>query len=180
MTHNAPDVIDFWQHAGPKRWFEGGKAFDDLCRDTLLDLHLSAARGELADWTEQAEGSLALILLLDQIPRNVFRGSAHAYATDPLARSVTNDALERGHDRQYELEMRSFFYIPLMHSEDLADQQRCVEIFKEIPQSASATWAVHHCEIIKRFGRFPHRNRLLGRRTTPQEQAWLDDGGFQG
>lgn len=173
-------VIDFWLEAGPERWFNGGEAFDAECRERFLELHLAAARGELAHWCDDAEGSLALLLLLDQMPRNVFRGSAHAYATDPMARSVAGNAIARGHDREYGVELRGFFYLPFMHSESLADQQRCVELFHEIPESGSSRWATHHLKIVERFGRFPHRNRLLGRETTPEEQAWLDEGGFTG
>lgn len=180
MNQTAKDVVDFWVDAGPELWFRGGDAFDEKCRDAFLELHMAAARGELAGWAETAEGSLALILLLDQIPRNVFRGSAHAYATDPMALSVANQAIEHGHDRQYDLELRSFFYLPFMHSEALADQRRCVEIFSDIPEAGSAKWAVHHCEIVERFGRFPHRNHLLGRRSSPEERVWLTEGGFQG
>lgn len=173
-------VIDFWVEAGPERWFRGGEAFDALCREQFLDLHLSAARAELASWREGPEGALALILLLDQIPRNVFRGSAHAYATDPMALCTARYAIERGHDRQFALDLRGFFYLPFMHSESLADQEYCVELFREIPESGSATWARHPHDIIERFGRFPHRNRLLGRTSTPEEQAWMEEGGFQG
>jgi len=180
MQQTAKDVIDFWIAAGPQLWFRGGAAFDAQCRDRFLDLHLAAARGELADWSDSAEGALALLLLLDQMPRNIFRGSAHAYATDPMALNVANQAIERGHDRAYEIGLRSFFYLPFMHSEALADQQRCVAIFNDLPEADSATWAVHHCDIIKRFGRFPHRNHLLGRESTPEELAWMKDGGFQG
>lgn len=176
----AMDLVTFWKKAGPERWFNGGEAFDAECRERYLMLHMAAARAELSGWSSSPEGALALILLLDQIPRNVFRGSSHAYATDPLARSVARHAIERGYDRTFELELRSFFYLPFMHSESLDDQERCVELFSLIPESASASWAEHHCEIIRRFGRFPHRNRLLGRDTTPEEQQWLDHGGFQG
>src|SRR5690606_28282816 len=180
MTKTAKEVIDFWVDAGPELWFRGGDAFDEQCRDVLLDVHLRASRGELEHWMESAEGALALLLLLDQIPRNIFRGSAHAYATDPLALSVARQAIELGHDLQYDTELRSFFYLPFMHSEALADQQRCTELFSKLAGSNSAKWATHHHAIIKRFGRFPHRNRLLGRATTLEEQAWMDDGGFQG
>ncbi|MFA7668283.1 MAG: DUF924 family protein [Burkholderiaceae bacterium] len=180
MNPTAKDVIDFWVEAGPRRWFRGGPEFDAACRDRFLDLHLAAARAELADWCRTAEGSLALLLLLDQIPRNVFRGSAHAYATDPMALALADQAIENGHDREYELELRSFFYLPFMHSEALADQQRCVAIFQGLPEAASGEWAVHHMEIIERFGRFPHRNRVLGRDSTPAELAWMEAGGFQG
>ncbi len=180
MKKSAQDVIDFWIEAGPELWFRGGKDFDDRCRENFLDLHMSAARGELYDWSDSAAGTLALLLLLDQIPRNIFRGSAHICATDPMALAVANKALERGYDEQYDTELRSFFYMPFMHSESLDDQKRCTELFGKLPGSNSAKWATHHRAIIERFGRFPHRNHLLGRTTTAEEQAWLDDGGFQG
>jgi len=180
MKQTAKDVIDFWVDAGEELWFRGGEAFDARCREAFLELHMAASRGELAAWVDSAEGALALLLLLDQMPRNMFRGSAHAYATDPLALSVANEAIERGHDQKYEPELRSFFYLPFMHSEALHDQQRCTELFTDLPGSNSAKWATHHHAIIKRFGRFPHRNPLLGRQTTTEEQAWLDEGGFQG
>jgi len=180
MTATAQDVITFWKNAGPERWFRGGEAFDAQCRERFLELHMAASRGELSDWLESPEGALALILLLDQIPRNIFRGSAHIYATDPLALSTADRAISLGHDLAFEPDLRSFFYMPFMHSESLADQKRCTELFAQLPGSQSAKWAVHHHQIVERFGRFPHRNRLLGRTTTAQEQAWLDEGGFQG
>jgi len=180
MKQTAQDVIDFWTDAGPELWFRGGEAFDTRCRETFMDLHMSASRGELAHWADSADGALALLLLLDQIPRNIFRGSAHIYATDPMALAVANAAIERGFDKQYDTELRSFFYMPYMHSESLSDQQRCTALFSALPGSNSQKWATHHRAIIERFGRFPHRNRVLGRVTTPAEQAWLDEGGFQG
>ncbi len=180
MLSSAKQIIDFWVEAGPPRWFRGGDAFDAQCRDCCLSLHMAASRGELSEWGDTAEGALALILLLDQIPRNVFRGSAHAYATDRLALATANRAIDLGHDRKFETELRSFFYLPFMHSEALADQRRCVALFRDLPDSDSAKWADHHLGIIERFGRFPHRNRLLGRPTTPEEQAWIEAGGFQG
>lgn len=180
MNQMAKDVITFWIEAGPQLWFRGGEDFDARCREKFLDLHMSSARAELYGWAESAEGALALILLLDQIPRNIFRGSAHIYATDPMALAVANIALKHGHDKQYDTELRSFFYMPFMHSESLADQKRCTELFGKLTGSSSAKWATHHRQIIERFGRFPHRNRYLGRGTTAEEQAWLDAGGFQG
>ena len=180
MHETAKSMIDFWVEAGPAKWFQGGEAFDAQCRERFQSLHMAASRGELADWVSDAEGTLALILLLDQMPRNIFRGSAHVYATDPMAQAVADAAIERGHDRRFEIALRSFFYIPYMHSEKLEHQQRCVALFSEIPDSGSAPWAAHHLKIIERFGRFPHRNHLLGRSTTTEEQAWLDEGGFKG
>lgn len=180
MTDTAKDVIEFWKAAGPGKWFNGGKAFDAECRERFLQTHMKASRGELSDWLDNAEGALGLILLLDQMPRNIFRGSAHVYATDPLALAAADTAIERGHDREFETELRAFFYIPFMHSEAPADQKRCVALFRDIPESGSAEWADHHLAVIERFGRFPHRNPVLGRVTTPEEQAWLDEGGFTG
>lgn len=180
MRQTPQDVISFWKDAGPELWFRGGDAFDTRCREQFLELHMAASRGELEDWMETAEAALALLLLLDQIPRNIFRGSAHIYATDPLALRIAGEAIDRGFDRQFETELRSFFYMPYMHSEALEDQNRCTELFSQLPGANSAKWATHHQAIIKRFGRFPHRNRLLGRISTLEEQQWLDEGGFQG
>lgn len=176
----ALDLIDFWIEAGPERWFRGTESFDALCRDRYSDLHMQASRNGLAHWRNSPEGALALLLLLDQIPRNIFRGSAHAYATDPMARSVARQAIDRGYDREYWPGLRIFFYMPFMHSEALTDQEYCVELFQQIPESGSARWAQHHHAIVERFGRFPHRNSLLGRESTAEEQAWMDEGGFRG
>lgn len=176
----AADVIDFWRQAGPEKWFRGGDDFDALCRERLLPAHMAAARAELGSWATDAQGSLALVLLLDQIPRNVFRGSAHAYATDPLARSVAERAIGHGHDMQTDPALRFFYYLPFTHSEALLDQQRAVELHRSLEGPDADKWAVHHHDIIKRFGRFPHRNALLGRATTPVEQVWLEEGGFTG
>lgn len=179
MNIAAQNVIDFWRIAGEENWFNADLAFDNLCREQLLDLHLVAARGELEHWSREAASTLALLLLLDQLPRNIFRGSAHAYATDPMARTVAYLALSQGFDRQFPPELRGFFYLPLMHSEELADQRRASELFQTLDFPRAVKWRTHHMAIIERFGRFPHRNRVLGRSTTPDEQAWLDAGGFQ-
>jgi len=174
------DVVEFWREAGPERWFGGGAAFDARCRERLLDAHMAASRAELEAWNRDADGALALVLLLDQIPRNVFRGSAHVYATDPMARGVAERAIGHGFDMQVEPALRPFFYLPFMHSEAMLDQQRSLELYRSLDQPGADKWAVHHHRIIERFGHFPHRNRLLGRATTPAEQAFLDEGGFGG
>lgn len=178
MEMTAADVVEFWREAGPSKWFNGGAAFDARCRETCLELHMAAARGELHDWAEWSDSALALVLLLDQIPRNVFRGSAHAYATDPMAHAVAERAIGHGHDMQVEAPLRTFFYLPFMHSEAMLDQQRAVELYQSLDTPDADKWALHHRGIIERFGRFPHRNRLLGRVSTPAEQAFLDEGGF--
>lgn len=180
MNMNAQDVIDFWLAAGEEGWFNASTAFDALCRERFLELHLTASRGELEHWSQEATGALALLLLLDQLPRNMFRGSAHAYATDPMARAVTYQALSLDFDQQFAPELRSFFYLPLMHSEERADQQRASELFQTLDIPRAIKWRTHHLAIIERFGRFPHRNHVLGRSTTPDEQTWLDEGGLLG
>ena len=175
------DVVGFWKEAGSKKWFAHDETFDALFRDRFETAHLAAARRALDHWAETPEGSLALLILLDQFPRNVFRGTGHAFATDPLARMFAGRALDAGYDLQVEGDIRRFFYLPLQHSEDRADQDRQVELFRtRMERKPDDRWAEHHHAVIARFGRFPHRNRALGRETTPEEQAFLDADGFRG
>ena len=177
MTTTAAEVVRFWRLAGMRAWFNGGEAFDRQCEALFLAAHLAAARREHEDWLDSAEGALALLLLLDQIPRNVFRGSGHAFASDGLARHYAERALATGHDADFEPELRAFFYLPFEHSEELADQQRSVALFEALGNQTYTQYAVEHRRVIERFGRFPHRNRALGRTSTADEQAWLDAGG---
>ena len=184
MPAIAQDVIGFWKHAGPDKWYKKSVAFDEALRLRFEAVHFAAARGEYDSWMGSAEGSLALLLLLDQFPRNLFRGSAHAFATDPKARSVARNAIQQDHDQQIQPPLQQFMYMPFEHSEDVADQDLAVKLFEVMPKVDGAPdpakWALMHKEIIDRFGRFPHRNGALGRVTTPEEQAFLDDGGFAG
>jgi uncharacterized protein (DUF924 family) len=180
MVVNAADVVSFWQEAGPERWFNKNAAFDKEIRERFFDSYEAAAAGKLSDWEQSAQGALALLILLDQFPRNMFRGDARAFATDPLARAITAGAIIRGFDSQVPKELRSFFYLPFEHSEDLADQERCIALNKATGDADGLKWAEIHADIIRRFGRFPHRNAALGRTTTPEEQAFLDGGGFAG
>ena len=173
----AREVVDFWREAGPAKWFNGGTAFDDALRERFEAAHFAAARRELEGWMAHAEGALALMVLLDQVPRNVFRGSGHAFATDPLARHYAGRALDAGSDAQVEPELRLFFYMPFEHSEDMADQERAVALFTAMGDENYLRYAVAHRDVIAQFGRFPHRNHALGRTSTPAEQAWLDAGG---
>jgi uncharacterized protein (DUF924 family) len=180
---SAGEVIEFWQAAGPGCWFAKDDAFDAEIRARFEDLHHRAARGELADWGASWQGNLALMLLLDQFPRNLWRGSAHAFATDPLALSLARAALSAGHDQAAPAALRVFFYLPFEHSEALADQDRCVALCEALDTEAGsdwARWAIMHREIVVRFTRFPHRNAALGRTTTPEEQEFLESGGFSG
>ncbi|HVV81063.1 MAG TPA: DUF924 family protein [Pseudolabrys sp.] len=176
---SAKDVVTFWRDAGAERWFKKDDAFDAEIKRRFLAAHEAAAAGKLRDWENSAEGALALLILLDQFPRNMFRGDKRAFATDPLARAVTAGALIKGFDGQVG-DMRGFFYLPFEHSEDMADQERGVALYKAAGDDDGLKWANMHADIIRRFGRFPHRNKALGRATTPDEQKFLDDGGFSG
>ncbi len=171
------DVVNFWKDAGAGKWFRGGIAFDEDCRTRFGELHHVAAQRELDVWMRDPEGALALVLLLDQIPRNIFRGSAHAFATDPLARLHAAIAIAAGFDGKVEPNLCIFFYLPFEHSEALEDQDRSVALFKSLGPGVYLDYAVVHRDVIVNFGRFPHRNRALGRESTPEEQAWLNAGG---
>ena len=173
----ATELVDFWRDAGMAKWFRGGDAFDAECRARWLDAHFAAARREFDDWMDEAEGALALVLLLDQIPRNVFRDSGHAFATDPLALHYANRAIDAGHDAKIDAGMRFFFYLPFEHSEAIADQDRAVELFTSLGNANLLGYANAHRDVIARFERFPHRNAALGRGNTTEEQAWLAAGG---
>jgi uncharacterized protein (DUF924 family) len=180
MTEPSPaDIVAFWRAVGPKRWFEKDLALDDEVRRRFLDRHEAAAGGKLASWERTAEGALALLILLDQFPRNMFRGRARAFATDPLARAIASRAILNGFDGAI-ADMRTFFCLPFMHSETLADQEKAVAFYRAQNNADGLKWAERHADIIRRFGRFPHRNAILGRVTTPEEQAFLDGGGFAG
>jgi uncharacterized protein (DUF924 family) len=182
-AHSAPDaaasVVAFWREAGPARWFAKDAAFDQGFRERFYSLHFAAAARQCDGWMSDAEGALALLLLLDQFPRNAFRGTAHMFATDALACSLALQAIEAGLDQQVEPALRLFFYLPLMHSEQLADQQHCVALCQALGEP-SIGHAGAHLDVVQRFGRFPHRNPVLGRQTTAQEAAFLQSGGFAG
>lgn len=173
------DLIRFWQEAGPQRWFAKNEAFDHEFRQRFEAAHFAAARCELDAWAETPAGSLALVLLLDQFPRNCFRGTAHMYATDSLARHFTAQLLKHSFDHHIEPELRTFCYLPLMHAETMPEQRASLDLHRAMGDQHTR-YAQHHHDIVLRFGRFPHRNRLLGRESTPEELAWLADGGFQG
>ncbi|QHF47991.1 hypothetical protein PspS35_17165 [Pseudomonas sp. S35] len=172
-------VIDFWKNAGPQRWFAKDDAFDTTFRDTFHTTHLQAARLELDSWQASAEGALALLILLDQYPRNAFRGTAHMFATDPLARLYAHRMVDAGLDQRIEPALRAFCYLPFEHSEEPADQQRSLALNQHLDPN-TYHWAKEHAAIIERFGRFPHRNAVLARTTTDQEHAFLKAGGFAG
>jgi uncharacterized protein (DUF924 family) len=172
-------VLAFWRAAGPDKWFEKDTGFDAEISGRFGGTYEAATAGELA-WDENPEGALALIVVLDQFPRNMFRDNARAFAADPLAREVAALAIARCFDQLVPLAERMFFYLPFEHSEKLADQERCVALNRATGDAEATKWAEHHADIIRRFCRFPHRNAVLGRATTAEEQAFLDSGGFAG
>lgn len=175
----AAGVVQFWRDAGSARWFTKNTAFDRQFREGFHDLHFAAAARRCDAWAAAAESALALLLLLDQYPRNSFRGTAHMYATDPLARMFARHALDAGLDQQVDKELRLFFYLPLSHSELLADQERALALNRALGDTSTAH-AQNHLDIVARFGRFPHRNAMLGRASTAEEEAFLQAGGFAG
>ena len=177
---SAEDVLSFWRDAGPDRWFDKNADFDEEIHRRFLTTHEAAAAGKFSGWEQSPNGALALLILLDQFPRNMFRGNARAFATDPLARAIAAGAVVRGFDSQVPQDLRSFFYLPFEHSEDMGDQERAVAFNRAAGDADGLKWAEIHADIIRRFGRFPHRNAVLGRVTTPEEQAFLDGGGFAG
>ena len=176
----AADVLAFWRAAGPDKWFKKDTALDAEIARRFLGLWHAAADGGLASWEECPEGALALVIVLDQLPRNMFRGHAHCFRTDALARTVAERAIARGFDRRVAHAERQFFYLPLMHSEDPRDQDRCLQLARDYGDDEFTKYAELHADIIRRFGRFPHRNAILQRATTSQEQAFLAGGGFAG
>lgn len=173
------DVIDFWRRAGYEKWFARDDAFDAEFDQRFRGLHFRAARRELEGWMGDAEGALALVLLLDQFPRNCFRQSAHSYATDGLARHYAGRAVEAGFDAQVDPALKIFFYMPFEHSESLDDQRRAMDLFGALGDDYLKYAQLHH-DLIARFGRFPHRNEALGRTSTQEERDYLAGGGFSG
>jgi uncharacterized protein (DUF924 family) len=180
-TLATPDeVVSFWREAGPERWFARDEALDEACRERFGLTYEAAARGDLNEWELTPEGALAVVLLLDQFPRNMFRGTRRVYATDPAALMTADRAIEKGYDQKVDPALRQFFYLPFMHAEDLAHQERSVALNEALGDPESVKWAHHHRDIVARFGRFPHRNGILGRETTEEEASFLAASDFRG
>lgn len=188
------EILDFWfgasgdpDHGRMRRaWFTKDPAFDATIRQRFLGEYEAAARGARGEWAKTPDGALALLILLDQVPRNLFRGSERAFATDAQARAIADRAIAAGFDRRFGPVERLFFYLPFEHSEDLADQDRAVMLMETLPITPDfpqASWdevmdfARRHRAVIERFGRFPHRNAALGRTSTPAELAYLQEPG---
>jgi len=175
----AYELLEFWEDAGPAQWFAKDPEFDRHFRERFLADHEAAARGEFAYWLSSAEGSLALVILLDQFPRNAFRDTPRMYDTDALARKAASIAFAAGYDQKMPKELRKFLLLPFAHSEELADQEKAVALARRIGTEDLGR-AEHHRDIVRRFGRFPHRNRILGRESTFEELQYLANGGYQG
>lgn len=175
------EVLDFWLgELTPEDWYAGGARIDTLCRDRFAEEVEAARRGGFDHWVEGPAGTLAYLILTDQMPRNIYRDSPLAFASDPLALAAAKTAVEKGWDLEVPEPERVFFYMPFEHSEDMADQDRSVELLEERMPGA-AEFMLHaraHRELIRRYGRFPTRNAALGRQSTPDEQAYLDAGGY--
>ena len=177
---NDQEILDFWREIGPKGWWKKDDAVDKRIVDEFGDLHAKAVAGELSDWESDPNSCLALVLILDQFSRNMFRGDPATFAHDAKGLAIAKAAIAKGHDKETDENLATFFYLPLMHSEVLEDQEECVRIFATMDKPENLKAAVEHRDIIKQFGRFPHRNEVLGRETISQEQVFLDGGGFKG
>lgn len=176
----AEAMVRFWEEAGEGRWFTKDATFDGALKVRFGEAAAQAREGAFADWAETAEGALGLVLLLDQVPRNIYRGSPMAFASDARARDVARLALHRGYLGQLVPPRAQWLVMPFEHSERLDDQHRAVALFQTMGLADMVHWAQVHLDIIEKFGRFPHRNKVLGRTSTPGEMAFLAAGGFAG
>lgn len=179
MENRAGEVLTFWQEAGPESWYRQDAPFDRTIRDRFGALWDLACAGGCDHWAMGPKGALALIVLTDQFPRNMFRDSPRAFASDARALRIAASALNHGWDLRLAEPMRQFFYLPFMHSEMLTDQDRSVRLFKaRMATGDNLLHARAHREVIRRYGRFPYRNAALGRISTPQEDVFLASGGY--
>ena len=176
------DILALWFSGRVKPlWYNSTPEFDQELREKYLDTYQSALNGELSIWEETPQGALALVICLDQFPLNMIRNKAESFAGEAPSRQVAAKAIEKGFDQNLNDEQKAFLYLPYMHSEELADQDRVLELFSKAGMAENLKWANHHRDIVKRFGRFPHRNAILGRQSTPEEIAYLQsDEGFKG
>ncbi len=170
------DVLSFW-FADPARWWRKDPAFDDEIRSRFAGLHAAVVRGEHEAWRDTPRGALAYVIVLDQFSRNMFRDSARMFAGDAQALSAARATVDRGDDHALTSDERLFLYMPFMHSEELADQDRCMTLLEALGRSFELDYARRHRDIVARFGRFPHRNQLLGRTPTPEELEFLKQPG---
>jgi len=178
MKDSKNDILEFWFHdTKPAQWFQENPAFDDLIRTRFGSDYELAAKGIFDGWMDSGDGCLALVILLDQFPRNMFRGRSVAFATDERAMDVTRHALEKRYDMILDPHRRAFLYMPFQHAEDLIDHDRSVALYALLKAKNPVYFdhAVRQRDTIVRFGRFPIRNAALGRQSTPQEAAYLTE-----
>lgn len=175
---NAEDVLHFWfDEVDPKQWWRSDPDFDQLITQRFGELHQQALQGALSTWRTIAPGCLAEVIVLDQFSRNIYRGEAEAFRADPLALQLAADAVDRGMGAALPPVQRAFLYMPFMHSEDPAMHERAMALFSEPGLEPNLAAEVRHKAIIDRFGRYPHRNAILGRVSTPEEDAFLKTPG---
>ncbi len=179
-TADPVTILDFWWRAGPAKWFAKDDAFDAAIRENFGAAVEAALAGAWDGWAEHPDTALALLILLDQFPRNIYRNDPRAFSGDERARRIATTAVDRGYDRVFPMEARRFFYLPFEHSEDMADQERSIDLFMQTNDEQGLFYAYKHIDAIRRFGRFPHRNAVLGRESTDAEKAFLAMGGFTG
>ncbi len=180
MRDKRHEILDFWfKDTKPQQWFQTNEEFDTLIKERFFDVYDKAAMGILDDWRTDSDGALALCLLLDQFPRNMFRETPKAFTTDNKALVVAKYAISKGLDQVLSPEKKPFIYLPFEHSENLNDQRRAVELFEKIKdvRPLQYEYAVKHLKVIEEYGRFPHRNRILGRENTPEEESYLAQPG---
>ncbi len=174
------DVLDFWFAAGPRKWWTKDEEFDTEIKKRFGETLSAARNGKLETWRDGPDGTLALVIVLDQFSRNVFRNDPRAFSHDAQSLETALSAIDRGWDMELPAQARQWFYLPLMHTENLKTQERCTELCKRSELEGNIEAAIEHEDIIRRFGRFPHRNAVLGRVSTEEEIRFLEDGGFAG
>ncbi len=174
----AEDILTFWAEAGEAKWWKRDEAFDTEIARRFSTIHEQAAQGQLENWCQTPNGALALIIVLDQFSRNLFRNSPKAFAQDAQCLVLVHALMAKGTDRKMRDDLAPFVYLPLMHSEKLSDQDLCIQEMQRLDLEEQVKFAKIHRDIIVKFGRFPHRNEVLGRDTTPQEAEFLANGGF--
>ena len=171
---NAEELLDYWfSESVAKLWFNSTPEFDQELRDKFMDTYQAASEGQLNDWQETAKGALALVIIFDQLPLNMFRGKPESFAAEAKAREIAGQSIDNGFDQTFTDKQKAFLYMPFMHSEDLDDQDRSVALYEKANLNDNLRFAHHHREIIRRFGRFPHRNDILGRESTQEELDYL-------
>ena len=178
MTDSAFDLLEVWWSLGEEGWFRQSDENDAMLKDRFTNLVVEARAGTLDDWKNAPHTALALMLCLDQLPRNLYRGTPEAFSSDGDALTLAAHVRANRFDKAYFGMVRGFFYLPYMHAEDMDAQSLCCDLYRAIDNQNAYYYALVHMDAIRRFGRFPHRNKILGRVSTPEEEAYMASGGF--